>query len=914
MNQQNAHGQNRLLRAILLMMCLLLTALRITAAATDTWDFEAIQRGLITMQKLSPGDPNWKSFTHVPNPSAVDYADASQGNGVVIQNLVALDDHSDDVSLLNDGKGQGGIKHAKNGPQSVFFKQRETNARILIDLNGLESVRQVNTYSCHGRTRQNQSHELFYNASASPSDPKANVLGDDWISLGSVITGYDFESPGQIGVSFAMPDGGVIAKTRYLLLKVNDPNCAYGEIDVVTDAQTAQQPFPAPEAAPPEASVKSWKMPWILDGAVSDLANGNIEQVNGVRGKALKFDGHSTKVVRNRGNASPMAKQFSIEAWIAPQEYGLNQTAIINQEEGRKTGYFFGIDNEAHLLFMANIGGKWISCVSEEILPALRWSHVAVTFDPAQGVTLYIDGRTVGHNVTQGEFVPAKNANIWVGMSQTKQPAAPQGFTDPDLLNWMVFDGLIDELKVHDQVLSAEQVNAAFASNKPANVQPLRYREMPSGPKDGKGFGAFYTRLNYAPEWERKWHVGDHADVVVTFEDSRANFVFWRGTSYIPHWVTRNDIWYNNQFVERYGDGCVGCVEPMSDKMCRFSQVRIIQSTPARVVIHWRYSIVGLKLKQIYIDPYTGEGDWVDEYYTIYPDMVGIRSTTLHSKDIRQGTQWQESIIVHPPGRMPHDNIEATALSIGNLDGEVADYTWPEAGKSNKLPGLPELSCIQKVNLKSKVSPFIVVPPSPKTETGVFHGKEKNTIFRHWNHWPVAQGRSSTTFAFDASKPAHSSLNTWYWEPYRTTETSKTMLMLHGMTDKSVKDLTGLAKSWVSPAEVKVISGNYRSAGFDQEQKAHVFKASDASNPSALQLSFAASATSPLVHPAIVVENWPAGATARVEVAGKKLEDKDIKLGLEETLEGSNLVVWLGIESVEPIDIKITPATLVEHP
>ncbi|MGA0112103.1 MAG: hypothetical protein ACO3PN_08380, partial [Chthoniobacterales bacterium] len=145
------------------------------------------------------------------------------------------------------------------------------------------------------------------------------MLGDDWISLGSVITGYDFESPGQIGVSFAMPDGGVIAKTRYLLLKVNDPNCAYGEIDVVTDAQTAQQPFPAPEAAPPEASVKSWKMPWILDGAVSDLANGNIEQVNGVRGKALKFDGSSTKVVRNRGNASPMAKQFSIEAWIAPQ-------------------------------------------------------------------------------------------------------------------------------------------------------------------------------------------------------------------------------------------------------------------------------------------------------------------------------------------------------------------------------------------------------------------------------------------------------------------------------------------------------------------------------------------------------------------------------------------------------------------
>jgi len=913
MNQLNAHGQNGLLRATLLMMCLLLTAFAVTAAATDTWDFEAIQRGLITMQKLSPGDANWKRFTHVPNPSAVDYADASQGNGVVIQNLVPLDDHSGDVTVLNDGKGQGGIKHPENTPQSIFFNGREQKARILIDLKGLQPVYQVNTYSWHGRTRQNQRHELFYNASASPSDPRANVLGSDWISLGSVITGYDWESPGQIGVSFAMPNGGVITKTRYLLLKVNDPACAYGEIDVVTDAKAALQQFPAPGTASSEARVKFWKMPWILKGAVPDLAYGNIEQVKGVNGKALKFDGLSTKVVRSRGNASPLARQFTIEAWIAPQEYGLNQTAIINREEGRKAGYFFGIDSEAHLLFMANIGGKWISCVSEELLPVLRWSHVAVTFDPAQGVTLYIDGRPVGHNATQGEFVPAKNANIWVGMSQTKQPTAPQGFTDPDLLSWMVFDGLIDELKVHDQELSAEQVDAAFASNKSANVQPLHYREMPSGPKDGKRFGAFYTRLNYAPEWESKWRVGNLADVVVTFEDPRANFVFWRGTSYIPHWVTHNEIWYSNEFVERHGDGCIGCVEPMSDKMCRFSQVRIIQSNPARIIIHWRYSIVGLKLKQIYIDPYTGEGDWVDEYYTIYPDMTGVRSATLYSRDIRQGTEWHESIIVHPPGRMPHDNIEATALSIGNLDGEVADYTWPETGKSNKLPGLPELSCIQKVNLKSKVSPFIVVPPSPKTGTGVFRGKEKNTIFRHWNHWPVSQGRSSTTFAFDASKPASSSLNGWYWEPYRTTEESKTMLMLHGMTDKGVKDLTGLAKSWISPADAKIVSGKYRSAGFDKEQKAYVFKASDASNPSALQLRFAASSKSPLVHPAIVVENWPVGATARVEAAGKKLKDKDVKLGVEETLEGSNLVVWLRLESVEPIEIKITPATLVKH-
>ncbi|MEI6675654.1 MAG: hypothetical protein WCO57_10790 [Verrucomicrobiota bacterium] len=62
-------------------------------------------------------------------------------------------------------------------------------------------------------------------------------------------------------------------------------------------------------------------------------------------------------------------------------------------------------------------------------------------------------------------------------------------------------------------------------------------------------------------------------------------------TNYIPQWVTENGIWYNNQFVERSSVGLketTGCVEPMSDKQCRYLQVRIIQDNDARKIIHWR--------------------------------------------------------------------------------------------------------------------------------------------------------------------------------------------------------------------------------------------------------------------------------------------------------------------------------------
>ncbi|MBL7077715.1 MAG: hypothetical protein ISS31_09610 [Kiritimatiellae bacterium] len=392
---------------------------------------------------------------------------------------------------------------------------------------------------------------------------------------------------------------------------------------------------------------------------------------------------------------------------------------------------------------------------------------------------------------------------------------------------------------------------------------------------------------------------------------SRANFVFWRGTSYIPHWVTDNDIWYNNQFVGRRGnsDGCKGCVEPMSDKMCRFSNVRVIHSSPARTVIHWRYAPVGLKLKHPYQDPYSGLGDWVDETYTIYPDMVGVRSITLHSTAIDEFTDWQEAIIVHAPGSLPKDNIEDTAVSIGNLAGDVVDYTWPDvAVKGGVFPGLPNLSCIQIINLKSGLKPFMIVPPTPEVKIAKFRGKEPHSIFHHWNHWPVAHGMSSTTPAWDASKPAHTSLSVWRgWELHRSTANSKTHLMLHGMTDKGVPDLAGLGKSWVSAPELAIVSGSYKSNGYDMEQKAYVLEALDPSKSATLKLSIGASSKSPLVNPAIVIRNWPVGATAQIKVNDRKPAADDIRIGLEQELEGNTLVIWLRLETTEPTTIRIAP-------
>jgi len=99
--------------------------------------------------------------------------------------------------------------------------------------------------------------------------------------------------------------------------------------------------------------------------------------------------------------------------------------------------------------------------------------------------------------------------------------------------------------------------------------------------------------------------------------------IFWRGTSYIPHWVTENNIWYTNEFTESGTD--YGCAEPMSDKESRHSYVQIIENTPARVVIHWRYGPVDVLYNGANLNEKTGWFDWTNQYHYIYPDGTCIR-------------------------------------------------------------------------------------------------------------------------------------------------------------------------------------------------------------------------------------------------------------------------------------------------
>ena len=116
--------------------------------------------------------------------------------------------------------------------------------------------------------------------------------------------------------------------------------------------------------------------------------------------------------------------------------------------------------------------------------------------------------------------------------------------------------------------------------------------------------------------------------------------------------------------------------EHMNDKQNRYSHVRIVEQSDARVVVHWRYALVNV-LDQLWKpDDRTGNGAWIDEYYYIYPDARGIRKVTWAKGRLGTPIQFQESLplahagllqgeVIHPDlrdGGQPERRITVVCL------------------------------------------------------------------------------------------------------------------------------------------------------------------------------------------------------------------------------------------------------------
>jgi hypothetical protein len=638
--------------------------------------------------------------------------------------------------------------------------------------------------------------------------------------------------------------------------------------------------------------------------ALDQRVHGNGWLVPGVDGTALQLDGIAAHVVVEAADVPRLSGSFTVSGWVALGAYPFNDAPILQQQEGDSAGFFLGVGDRGHVRFDVTAGGRQISIVSVARVPLRQWAHVAGVFEHGRGATLYVDGMVAGTAADTGAFAQAATSPLWIGRHARELEQSAGVGAHRQRPTRILLDGVLDELRLVAGATREADLAALHARQKPSGAPPLDARALPvlPPPAGSATFGAFYAKLHYYKGWDDTWRVSDSPDVVVRFDQAPFWVAFWRGTSYIPHWVTENGIWYDNEFTEAFPPGLVGTAEPMSDKQCRFSHVRILESSDARAVVHWRYAPIGVGYLPAYPDPLTDWFDWTDEIHTIYPDGVAVRKIVVHTSTPEARREWHEGIVVMGPGMTPNDAIDSPGLLLANSRGESVDVSWEHATPP-KVPPQPERAGIQRINTKSRFRPFVIARRQDDPHFDVYAGEVRRdvSIYPWWNHWPTAFEPSNGRYALAADRASHSSLTHMNWSAIATTRDTITKIHLAGMTDTGAAALASLARSWEAPAPLTIETPGVSGGSYDPAERAWVLERTSSAPRIPIAFTLSASAASPLENVALIVKGWGEGVPS-LTIEGRSVpRGSGFRVGHLRHLEGTDLVVFVTVRASSPV-------------
>jgi hypothetical protein len=628
---------------------------------------------------------------------------------------------------------------------------------------------------------------------------------------------------------------------------------------------------------------------------IADTIEGNFEWVDGVTGKGLRLDGFTTRVIRKGKEIRNPGAAFTIEAWVSLGEYPLNWCPVITTESDEVKGYRLMIGPYGQVSFETAISEQWVSCTSaNETMPLRKWMHLTGVYTSQKEMALYVNGELVTTTAIKGSLTYPSKTSCILGMVTVPGKPSNTIRTWGTVDAYFGLDGIIDDIEVFDVALSADQVKGDFLKVK-AGVPDIQPRRLPSIEKNPGHFGAFYTKLKYYPGWDNLWPVDQDPDIVVCFDKNPSKLIFWRGSRYGPAWVSENENWMGDQSLETWGNDkndIEGCFEHMQDRHCRFSNVRIIENTDARAVIHWRYALVSSHDHTWMPDPKTGWECWVDEYYYVYPDGSAIRKVSWNKGTTGDAIQYQESLPFTQPGQRNQDLLENDYVS-------VADYDYHTRTVSVELRKQPAdwfgKYTIQQFNFKSQNKPFICFEPG-------------NDMWVRWidvgyNHYPVNQARSDGRWAKTLDRPAHISSSPCSDPVIHENGNRMYWIGLYGMNGMKMNELIRFGRTWAFAPEISVTGDRFVSKGYDKTERCYQLENNN-SKAGKVEFTLKGSMDSPVIDPAIRVKNWNS-IVAKILVNGKV--SSNAKVGINHQLGGDDLVLYLPIEETTPVTITITP-------
>lgn len=626
------------------------------------------------------------------------------------------------------------------------------------------------------------------------------------------------------------------------------------------------------------------------DDTAASIAGQGAPWRMGVSGAALAFDGYRSVVESERALAGG---PVTVSGFLALGARPWNDAPLFESGD-----LMLGVGPDGRPILRA--GDAVVA--GDAPLPLSSWTHLAGVFRSDE-LVLFVDGVRVGAASSDPDAA-GLGSRIRIGLNATPS-AASDGVRadDTDMFHHFSsvhgLEGLIDEVMVHAEALTDDRVAALYEHQRSAaDATPeLQARRVPVTPGPAEAFGASLEPLRYHDLWDDQWRVAEGDDVTVRFDALPGSIVYWRGTVHGVNMVADRTAWMTDQSVEMVvpedAPPISTLAEHMSDKQARRSHVRVIENTPARVVVHWRYATADV------FDTPIHQTAFVDEMHTIYPNGQMVRHVFFQLAADEGGREFFHDFqVMLEPGLRAEDVIGLTALTYANLDGEVADSTWPLPAEAT--PPI-DPSNIIRINFTSEWDVFGVAQGGRHFPAG--GGGEISPHVRYddmdfpfagpWNHWPAAQIPSDGRYVNDYDRVSHFALGSSEPQEHGTGS------MLYGFTSAPGMDEAVMAaRAWIRPPAVENLVGA-ESSGYDTDARAYRLRHAGAD----VRFTLAGSEDSPVHDPAFVVDDWQGGSDVEVMLDGATTS---ARVGLTRDRRGVlRLVVFVEHDGTSPVALEI---------
>ncbi|MFQ6038117.1 MAG: hypothetical protein ACE5LV_05815, partial [Candidatus Aminicenantales bacterium] len=268
--------------------------------------------------------------------------------------------------------------------------------------------------------------------------------------------------------------------------------------------------------------------------------------------------------------------------------------------------------------------------------------------------------------------------------------------------------------------------------------------------------------------------------------------------------------------------------------------------------------------------------------------------------------QLQETLALLHPGQKVSDLLEKDLAYVADYENNrskmmfVEDPNRPPYGPFSWDKSKP--FTVQRYNFKSQHKPFICFEPGNRMH--LRHSSLSSyERARGCNHFPVGQARCDGRTTRMADRPSHCT-SFPISDPVIHEDGDRTYwCALYGMNAMSMDELVRFGRSWAYAPELSVSGSDVVSHGYDRSRRCYRLE-NRAEGPVPLEITLSGSKDRPVIHPALVLKHWNAEEAA-VFVDGKKSEA--CETGYVHKLDGTDLVLFLWLESETPVRIQILP-------